>query len=434
MSVRVLASLLLFSLLAWGPLMGDEPPALAPKESSLTAEEQQLVALFNEMQSAFDKHNEAAEKIPEGPERWKYHVVHYPDRVFIPRLLEFEKQYAGSRSGLMALRKIVLLCGSGVPYPGESPWLEVVRRLPTYLDREESVELIRRVDANAYDPKLEEPLRMLAESPAANPVCHEYVELMLASWMLSIRNQHEYLVRRIAELDAGEKELYFESRQNLVERLEALPTDDADYQRYEKEASAILTEIVARNSPHRRPVVKNVDPDWHIIARDDSKTELMPKISEIAAGVLFKENHLRIGKLAPNLDVKLTSGSDWSLASQRGKVVIIQFSFTGCGPCESMYPDMKVLRTEVGDKLSILTIMADEDRADTEEAVSSGKLPWNVCWDSGDRGPIVTQWGVKSFPTVYVIDKFGQVAAFGLRYDDLNRKVRALSAIESVTQ
>lgn len=421
-------SLVLLAVLitSFSETLSADEPQVAVALTELPAEEQQLIVLLKEMVAAFDTHYVAAEKLPEGQAQWDFHVANYPDRTYIPRLLEFEQQHAGTRAGLMALRKVVHMCGSGLPYPGESPWFEVFRRLPAYFDREECVELIRYMDGNALDPKLEEPLRSLAKYPHAHPVCHEYAELMLARWMLNVRTGREYRVRRLRELDAGDKEKYYPERQRLEVELAALPADDAHYTRWETEAVQLLTTIVQRNSPHRRPGIKNIDPDWLIIAKDDSKTESMPKISQIAEGNLFKENHLRIGKIGPELQVKLVSGKDWSLATERGKVVIVMFSFTGCGPCESMYADLKTLHTEMADKVSILTIMCNEDKADTDNAVTSGKLIWNVCHEAGTAGPLPTLWGVKGFPTVYVFDKTGRVAAYGLRYEELNKKVRNL--------
>jgi hypothetical protein len=69
--------------------------------------------------------------------------------------------------------------------------------------------------------------------------------------------------------------------------------------------------------------------------------------------------------------------------------------------------------------------MADENREDTDEAVSEGKLTWNVHWD-GDRGPVATRWGVLGFPTVYVIDPKGQIASVRLRREELPKKVAEL--------
>ncbi len=411
----------------------DPPVAVAEStavEPHLSVEEQQLLTLLKEMQAAFGKHYEAAEKLPE-KEQWEYHVAHYPDQTYIPRLLEFEQQHSGTRAGLMALRKVVHHCGSGIPYPGELPWFEVLRRLPAYFDREESIELIRYIDSNAIDPKLEQPLRTLAEYPNTHPVCHEYTELMLARWMLNVRDAKEYRVRRLGELDAGEKQLYDSERQRLEETYAMLPTDEAQYTKWEAEAVAILTAITQRNSPHRRPAIKTIDPDWLLIEKDEAKSLTMPKISEIAGGYLFKENHLRTGKWGPDMEVQLMTGEPWSLAQQRGKVVVIQFSFTGCGPCESMYEDLRKLHTEMGDKVSILTVMGDDDKADTEKGVSSGKLTWNVAWEQGTTGPLATKWGIKGFPTVYVFDREGRVAAYGLRYEALSHKVRELSEAEN---
>jgi thiol-disulfide isomerase/thioredoxin len=139
----------------------------------------------------------------------------------------------------------------------------------------------------------------------------------------------------------------------------------------------------------------------------------MPLISEMADGLLFRELHLRAGKPAPNLNVALVSGQNWSLSGQRGKVVIIQFSFNGCGPCEAMYKDLREIQQTHGKHVAILSIMHDEKFADTEEAVSKGKITWNAHWD-GFRGPVATRWAVQGFPTVYLFDTNGNLVGPGV--------------------
>jgi thiol-disulfide isomerase/thioredoxin len=182
----------------------------------------------------------------------------------------------------------------------------------------------------------------------------------------------------------------------------------------------------------RQPAVQGLDERWYLIRIDDKATQMMPRLSELAEGVLFKESHLRPGKPAPDLELSLVNEKPWSLAAQRGKVVIIQFSFKGCGPCEAMYPDLRELQTSYTESLSIVSIMADEKRQDTEEAVSEGKLTWNVHWD-GRRGPIATRWAVRGFPDVYVIDRNGEVAACDLYGHELRDKVTQLLDDQSRT-
>jgi hypothetical protein len=69
--------------------------------------------------------------------------------------------------------------------------------------------------------------------------------------------------------------------------------------------------------------------------------------------------------------------------------------------------------------------MTDEKRSDAEEGGSSGKMTWNLHWD-GHRGPLATKWAVNGFPTVYIVDPEGRIAASGLRGDELREKVAEL--------
>ena len=90
-----------------------------------------------------------------------------------------------------------------------------------------------------------------------------------------------------------------------------------------------------------------------------------------------------------------------------------------------MYPVLESLQETHGKRLSILTVMADADRADTEAVHRSGKLPWALCWD-GSRGLLATRWAVKSFPTVFVIGPDGTMGREGVHGDTLVAEVGRL--------
>jgi cytochrome oxidase Cu insertion factor (SCO1/SenC/PrrC family) len=90
-----------------------------------------------------------------------------------------------------------------------------------------------------------------------------------------------------------------------------------------------------------------------------------------------------------------------------------------------MYPDLRELQETHADRLSIVSIMCDEHRADAEEGVTTGKLTWNVHWD-GKRGPVATRWAVTSFPTVYIIDPLGRIAEMNLRGEELRAEIARL--------
>jgi peroxiredoxin len=148
-------------------------------------------------------------------------------------------------------------------------------------------------------------------------------------------------------------------------------------------------------------------------------------LAERAAAVLFKERQLSIGATAPELEVSLLDNKTWRMADQRGKVVIVQFSFTGCNPCEQMYPDLADLAAKHGRRVEVLTLMSDAAPESALAGVASGKFTWSIALD-GSPGRIASKWSVSGFPETYVVDLEGKIADCGLRSDDLREKVGQL--------
>jgi thiol-disulfide isomerase/thioredoxin len=323
----------------------------------------------------------------------------------------------------MALRRIVLLgAGSGRPDSAATQGRrEAYKRLPIYADNPLLAEVIRYVDSGVTDPTTEGLLRSLAQNPNADEIVREYSRFALAKWMISCLDSRDFVERRVAALRSGEATRYPMEEQNLSRQLETFATMRQMHS-WRSEALDLLRALADSGHKLRQPAVHGLDERLYLIRIDDKSTQTMPRLSELAEGLLFKESHLRPGKPAPDLDLTLVNEKTWSLAAQRGKVVIIQFSFKGCGPCEAMYPDLRELQKSHAESLSILSIMADEKQQDTLDAISEGKLTWNVHWD-GRNGPIATRWAVRSFPTVYVIDTDGEVVANNMRGEELRDKV-----------
>jgi len=394
--------------------------------SSLSPAERKLIELVDTAFKEYDAFYEKAESISDPQERSEFKEKEDPSHRFVPRLLAFEEQHSGTRAGLMALRRLVLLAAGGgsVDTPSGLGRREAMKRLPKYLDRAELPSILTPLASGDFDPSTEGLLRGIAANSKADSAIREFSKLTLARWMLFWRDVREYAEQRIQQLANGASEKYPNEMQYLERRLKNVPSS-AQMRVWEGVAGTVLREIADSKVQLRQPAVKQLDPNWHMVQFDPERTKTMPLLSEVAAGLLFKESHLRIGKPAPDLKVALVSGQDWSLTAQKGKVVIIQFSFKGCGPCEAMYPVLRDIQQAQGKQVSILSIMHDENRADTDNAVSEGKLTWNVYWD-GFRGPVSTHWAVRGFPTIYVFDRNGLMAGEDLRGQDLKDKVGQL--------
>jgi thiol-disulfide isomerase/thioredoxin len=392
-----------------------------------TPAEMELIEVIDTLYQQYETRYAKADEITDPIQKDKFYRENDPATQAVPRLLEFESEHQGTNIGLMALRRLVLLgAGSGDPDSAATRGRrEAFKRLPKYAEHPLLVEILRYVTAGATDQATEKLLRPLIQNPDADGLVREFSKLTLAEWMISCLNGRERTEDRLQELRDGAATRFPTEQQFLARALE-IYASMPQMQSWESEALDLLREIAQSGHDLRQPSVKGLDQRWNLIRIDDEATQTMPRLSELAEGVLFKELHLRVGKPAPDLDLTLVNDQTWSLQAERGKVVIIMFSFKGCGPCEAMYPDLRELQEASADSLSILSIMADENRQDTLDAVAEGKLTWNVHWD-GRRGPLATRWAVRGFPEIYVIDRSGEVAGYELRGQELRDKVAQLA-------
>jgi thiol-disulfide isomerase/thioredoxin len=149
-------------------------------------------------------------------------------------------------------------------------------------------------------------------------------------------------------------------------------------------------------------------------------------LGEKAAQSLHALEYLTVGAEAPNIVGTDLQGRPLDLRAHRGKVVVISFWFTGCGPCVGLIPTEKRLISSYQDRPFILLGVCGDDTVETaQETAEKHGIDW-PCWFDGQNGPIVRDWNVSGWPTVYVLDRTGRIVAKGLVYEDLEAKVKTL--------
>jgi thiol-disulfide isomerase/thioredoxin len=138
-------------------------------------------------------------------------------------------------------------------------------------------------------------------------------------------------------------------------------------------------------------------------------------LREQAAGALFKMHHLSIGRPAPEIQGEDIDGKPMKLSDFRGKVVVVSFWATWCGLCMGLVPHEKALVEKFNARpLVLVGVNGDEDRETVKTVSAKEGITWRSFWNGGWRQGIPVQWGIRGWPTLYVIDGNGVIRDNGL--------------------
>jgi thiol-disulfide isomerase/thioredoxin len=131
------------------------------------------------------------------------------------------------------------------------------------------------------------------------------------------------------------------------------------------------------------------------------------------------------------LDLKFTAldGSTVDLATLRGKVVLIDFWATWCGPCVGEVPNVVATYQKYHDQgFEIVGISLDQDKAALQAFTKAKGMVWPQYFDGkGWSNAISSRFGIQSIPAMWLVGKDGKVATQDGR-DDLAGQVQKLLA------
>jgi thiol-disulfide isomerase/thioredoxin len=110
-------------------------------------------------------------------------------------------------------------------------------------------------------------------------------------------------------------------------------------------------------------------------------------------------------------------GSKFDWAKYRGKVVLVDFWATWCGPCIGELPNVRRNYDLYHDKgFDVVGISLDSDRQKLEEFVVKEELPWASIYEGGGWDtPMAVYYGINSIPRAILVDKQGKVVSMEAR-------------------
>src|SRR5207302_3666479 len=111
---------------------------------------------------------------------------------------------------------------------------------------------------------------------------------------------------------------------------------------------------------------------------------------------------------APAFQLDDLNGKPVSLAEARGKIVLLNFWATWCGPCRAEIPDLVDLQKRYADKFEIIALATDEDDPDeVRRFVLQSGINYRVAMAPDDVRR--SYGGIAALPTAFVIDSQGRI-------------------------
>lgn len=134
---------------------------------------------------------------------------------------------------------------------------------------------------------------------------------------------------------------------------------------------------------------------------------------------------LALGSLAPDWSLYAADGKKGSLTEMKGKVVILDFFFIGCGGCMlSLRPLNKIHEKYENRSVAIMSMTERDSKKSILEFEKNYHIEYPGYIDAAD---VVNAYHVRGFPTFYFIDKEGRIADAFVGYsDDFEEKVTSI--------
>jgi thiol-disulfide isomerase/thioredoxin len=154
----------------------------------------------------------------------------------------------------------------------------------------------------------------------------------------------------------------------------------------------------------------------HMKQDDAAKTQFQNYVNTAKEDDPIRQRALRYisdpelarARMAPAFAVTTIDGQHLSLDDLQGKVVLLDFWATWCGPCREALPHLREIAKKFdGQPLVVLSVSLDSDEQKWKDFVGKNGMTWLNYRDGGFTGPVSRLFDVNAIPHTFTIDTDG---------------------------